>query len=486
MLLFSTLLSIRPSMQVHDFIRLVIEWNQGSPHKENVIKDILWDGSHTACFGNEKLRLCFIELCSEKEHSVAARYQKIDENGAVWITDYVMNFKTRKMSIRLDRTYLEEALALDGEFSTPHFITLLINKGYLEDDAGIPVLRTPLTVDMLGEEILLRVTNGNFSGKLPLVYVRKDEAGCFPVDIGLLASRLKGVAHVYVEDYLSSDDMPEDIARDKQHWCTKISDMVPQGGIRIYYPRGNISKTYTRPRGLDEDSILMEKVVRAVIQYSNIQDIDANYTWTGVEQAILIDELEAKREELQKVKSNKDTSDELTSFIEMYDEEIKRWQAKIGVLMTDNERLNDENKRLKTKINETDGMSLLMSGSEKEYYPDEIKDFVLAALEKEARLLNADGRRLHILTDIIENNGYERIVEQRINRLKSIMGTYDGMSKKIRKALTDLGFVITEDGKHYKLTYYGDDRYVVVIAKTPSDKQRAGMNNVSEIRKKVF
>ena len=37
MLLFSTMLAINEKMDKEDFIRLVIEWNQNSPHKKNVI-----------------------------------------------------------------------------------------------------------------------------------------------------------------------------------------------------------------------------------------------------------------------------------------------------------------------------------------------------------------------------------------------------------------------------------------------------------------
>ena len=32
------------------------------------------------------------------------------------------------------------------------------------------------------------------------------------------------------------------------------------------------------------------------------------------------------------------------------------------------------------------------------------------------------------------------------------------MGAKTRKALQDFGFGIEEDGKHYRMTYFGDDR----------------------------
>ena len=40
MLLFSTLLEINETMTKDSFIQLVLEWNQGSPHEENVIQGI--------------------------------------------------------------------------------------------------------------------------------------------------------------------------------------------------------------------------------------------------------------------------------------------------------------------------------------------------------------------------------------------------------------------------------------------------------------
>lgn len=55
MLLFSTVLSINDTMSKDDFIRLAIEWNQGSPHKENVIPG--WFGTGKETFDMETI-LC--------------------------------------------------------------------------------------------------------------------------------------------------------------------------------------------------------------------------------------------------------------------------------------------------------------------------------------------------------------------------------------------------------------------------------------------
>lgn len=478
MLLFSTLLSIQPYMTPDDFISLVIEWNQTSSHTSNIVPSLYWHGEHTIRFGNDRVWLSFIEHKTDAEHTVAARYWKTDDNGAIWTTDYVMNFTTYKMSIRLDRTYVEEAIAIDGAFSTPHFITLLINKGYLADDGGVPVTRTPVLLTGETASGLADTVQGTFTGKLPFVYVSKMADGQFAVDVQLLASRLKGVAHVYVEDALSLADVMHTDGEE-----LVVFDELTPGSIRVFFPRSTQYSTFAYYDWLGGSNLLMEKVTRAVIQYSNIQEIGTQYTWAGVEQAILVSDLEAKRRALQEVKPS--SSDELEAFIESFDEEITKLQDRVMALTEENGQLAYENKQLKTKINETDGNPLLTMGNEADLYVGEIRDMIVTELKNSA-VANGDAcRRFDIIHDIVCANSYEAVIEQRFTMLKSVLKTYDRMTPKVRKVLNDLGFAVTEDGKHYKLTYYNDDRYVVTIAKTPSDV-RAGKNIVAEIRKKVY
>ena len=59
------------------------------------------------------------------------------------------------------------------------------------------------------------------------------------------------------------------------------------------------------------------------------------------------------------------------------------------------------------------------------------------------------------------------------------------MNHALKQTLQDLGFEIQEEGKHIKLTYYGDERYQIILAKTPSDG-RAGRNNAATIIRKVY
>lgn len=51
MLLFSAQLEISNAMTKEAFVRLAIEWNQGSPHVENRIQGINWNGEYNVRYG---------------------------------------------------------------------------------------------------------------------------------------------------------------------------------------------------------------------------------------------------------------------------------------------------------------------------------------------------------------------------------------------------------------------------------------------------
>ena len=59
------------------------------------------------------------------------------------------------------------------------------------------------------------------------------------------------------------------------------------------------------------------------------------------------------------------------------------------------------------------------------------------------------------------------------------------MNGSLKSELESLGIEITSDGKHYKWSYFGDNRYVATVSKTSSDV-RAGMNMASTIEKLMF
>ncbi|KLA46692.1 hypothetical protein [Ligilactobacillus ruminis] len=174
MLLYSTVLETRDIAE-DDLIRLVIRCNQENPYPENVIRNLKWNGERNVRYGEKKAA-----------------------NGAVWDTDYVMDFAANRISVQLERSYTEGA-SLDNQcFTTPHFISMLISSGYLADDNGLPVLNAELETSKENAATLVSAFTFEQSYRLPVVYISKRDGKKLPFDVRMLCSRLKGNAHVIV------------------------------------------------------------------------------------------------------------------------------------------------------------------------------------------------------------------------------------------------------------------------------------------------
>ena len=138
-----------------------------------------------------------MEFVEHPEQGIlAVRHEKITRDGVTWDSDFIMNYCEKRITIQLNRTYSEDALVIDGAFSTPHFITLLIENGFIRDDADLPVLRTPIYVTDEYFDLCQRAFADDSPYKLPVVFVSKTAQNKDPLSVSWLASRLKGAAHV--------------------------------------------------------------------------------------------------------------------------------------------------------------------------------------------------------------------------------------------------------------------------------------------------
>ena len=320
----------------------------------------------------------------------------------------------------------------------------------------------------------------------------------------MLAGRLKGVAHVLVQKSNVTNLRLKDMCDSKNEYY---------GAIGIYYPNQAIGhRRYLYRSSIGYDSFLLEKVIRVAIQYSNSQMIDTLYTWQGVNNALLRDRLVSQREERlaaeaaqkraeQEATHLLDTLDEegrrirkqalddarteADKILDGFDEDMTRLQKQINDLTRANEALQFENQGLKAKLDSSDSVPILYMGDEYEFYQGEIKDLILSVLSDSLSGIPQKSRRMDIVKDIIRANDYQKLSVAKAEEIKRLLKNYDGMSGRLRQALIDLGFEITEEGKHYKITYFGDGRYQTVFAKTPSDG-RSGKNNAQTVIRMYF
>lgn len=475
MLLFSTTLKIKEIMTQDDFIRLIIEWNQNSPHTENIIPDIHWNGERNILFGNDRLWLRIEEY--RNRNIIAARYRKVEDDGTSWDTDYVMNFDEGQLAIALNRSFSEDSVQMYREYSAPYFIKTIIEAGFVEDDGDLPVSWKPRLIDNDDIEKLAGIINRKVSYRLPVVYVSKKQDGIDPVDVWKLANKLRGVAHVLVEEGDWQDYRLRELCYDQNEY---------HGTIGVYYPLCTQlhKEFYSRQVYYGFNDFLMKKVINHVMQYSNSRTIDPLYTWQGVMNSLMTDRYTSQREEKAAALSE---ASEAKALVQTTDEEIREYQRQIEELTKENNSLSAENQTLHAGLEakDRDDEPLLYPGLEDEFYEDEIRETVLDVLDKAmAGLPENNCRRRDILQDVISHNEYRKTVQQKHEEVKRIFKGYKNVTPRMKRDLEKLGFTLTEDGKHYKLTY-GNGRYTTSLAKTPSDN-RTGGNIASDISNQIF
>ena len=440
---------------------------------ENRVPGIEWNGEFNVRYGTDHLWMEFARL--PEQNIIAVRHEKITEDGVAWDSDFIVNFTERRIAIQLDRTFNEDALVMDAAFSTPHFITLLIEEGFLKDDLDLPVMRDPIYIKDGNDSLCQNVFGDNKPYRLPVVFVSKTAEGMDPLSVTWLASRLKGAAHVLAEESVEQ--------------CKEIRDQFAGtgnlfGSIRIKYPSESTGKKIIRFRSATGDpQARLEKVIRNVIQYGIAQRIDRLYTWQGVAGAVLNDQLKHQVQvRLTAEHDRQKAQDEVDKVYDAFDEELKALQAKVEELTKANEALQFENQGLRARYTEADAAPILYLGDEEDFYQGEIRDMVLGTLNEALSATEKATRKADVLEDILESNPYYHLSDERKQRIKSLFKGYKNLTGAMRQELLSLGFEITESGKHYKITYRGDQRYMVTVGKTPSDN-RSGSNNAALINK---
>lgn len=69
MLLYSTILEIKESLTKDDFVKMLIEWNQKTPHAQNRIQDMEWNGERNVRYGSKDL---WLEIIEYRNHNIIA------------------------------------------------------------------------------------------------------------------------------------------------------------------------------------------------------------------------------------------------------------------------------------------------------------------------------------------------------------------------------------------------------------------------------
>ena len=482
MLIFSTKLPVKETFTKQKFFELVVRWNQDSPHHR--IDGIEWDGGCRHRWGDMKNML---EI-TEYDDVAAAHFVQNEQFGVHWTTEFILHAGRKEIGIYLSREATENTVYFHKEFKPPYFLKLLMRENVLGSDGGLAISEYPQSFGATADEQLVLTQlclEDADAFRLPVVYLTRDwfTEHCV-VDEGELARRLCGVAHVLVE----SD---KDVSRTLKDLCHGKN--VYNGGMAVYFPSVSAAaKRFIPYDGMDVEKV-MTQMVRMIFRYMNQQKREQLDTWDGIQMMQMRRQADQLLEEKRRIEeTRKQTSKEKEQYWKEkeqdWDEYVKA-QKQVEELTKQNARLQSELAGLRARVDSMGENPLLYYGDEKEFYQGEMLEFVLAALsEKLDRLPKEQHPKLRVvdvLQDLLNANESEGVQKQRQEELKRVLKGERTLTASIRRTLIDMGFRITSEGKHHKLTYYNDDRYIVTMSKSGSD-WRGGDNLISEIKTRVY
>ena len=262
MQIYSTIFPVTDMLTQDTLIRLVIEWNQGSPY--NKLSNLNWDGkSRNIKFEEENLSLEIQEI--RAYNTIAIRFHQFDENNIIWNTDVVVNFDKHIFSIKLDRETTTETTGFIPKFKTPYLVNKLLDGGYVGKDNGMQISEQVIPVTRNNYHIIEDVICKQAVYNMPIVYVTKSW-GKYPFEIQNLAYKLRGVAHVLGEE-------EADVSSILKTSCNGMNSH--HGSVGIYYPgKTNVHKIITTSKYVDKGDILIDRIVRIVCRYVNQQARD--------------------------------------------------------------------------------------------------------------------------------------------------------------------------------------------------------------------
>ena len=468
MLVWATEIPLRAESTAGGVLALAQRWLTGSPHSQ-------WAASQIPCpsvgemasasINNETVSVARVE--NDTGSWIGFKYIRTEYGTTEWTTEIVaFQRKTGVLaSIQLHCELLGASPAIPRP-KKPYFVRQILAEYGGGSDAGIPICDTPLILREADVDLAARIVSGKFNNHLPIIYASSTRQNMPAINAVTLAQWAGGLAHVVVEPSRAFSLV---LARntDRQN--------VYGGAIGIYWPKHHGMREILRPESYSSPARLAtataDLVRRALLNCRPTIEC----TWDYLQELM-------SRQRLDALKAS--GSREIEEYIHAFDAENSAKDQHI-------EKLDREAIRLRVELQRAEGMAevarrgIIRAGKEQPFYPGEIRDAILKAIEAGKAQLFPDGRCRHIIDDILQANHLSQDESDLFDEIKRILTTCENLGREQQKGLEQLGFSFDTTGKHIEATYHDDPRYSFTMPKTGSD-WRGMKNQASDIVKKLF
>lgn len=467
MLTFATEFPLARPLTAPEILALGRDWLLGSPHS-GLSRDNFGgqDDPESWSIDQGREAVEFRVIREEEQSTTGFRYVKRDD-GLEWTTTMVSRTEPGSawMGVRVHRDATGPAPRLPHA-KKPYLLRQILATVGAGPDGPLPVLQRPHRLCNTDIALAKSLILGESGCYLPVVYLSSPFVGDHVLDADWLARGLAGMAHVVVEP---------NRAFSRRLQFEVESQNVYGGSLGLYWPdsTGRRYSYFLRP-GTDPGSLGRE-IRRDVQNALTHRRPLSSCTWTGLQELI------AKRR-VESLKRKGSTAVE--EYVQAFDEEMAAKNTRIAEAEREIQRLKAEIRMLESTSASKEGL-VLDNGCEQDLFPGERLGIVVSALAVARTQVVADSRRQHVLDSLLGTNADSGEAEKLRGSLKETLRGYRRMDKKVRDDLTDLGFEIEDDTKHYKLLFRGDDRYTFTLPKSGSD-HRGGLNAARDIGKRIF
>jgi hypothetical protein len=462
MLSFSTEFPVK-NVPAASFSATVKLWISGSPHTLIGVEQLesLPDTGHARVGTDGE----FLEsLCVDLDHEQLAAYRHTKLDGDIeWKTEVVFSACAGDcwVAVRTNRDAAQPQLSLPPA-KKPYLVKKLIESLGGGLDGELYVAGTPHRLASNDIGMTTRLLNGDSDNYLPVAYLSLPFGNQESVDADALARHLGGLAHVLVEP-------SRDFSRQLQ--ANTSSGNVYGGAVGVYWPSGDHYRYWLSndcPTEFDLRKVLIGRLRASLVNRRPL----SRCTWSRVE-------AELARTTISSLRSI--GSGDVDAYVKAFDVEISDKNRRLADAEAEIATLSSRLKLSESKKS----ASIFTNITEQEFFEGEFHGFLREELIRSSQNVQDNSRRLHILSAMVDAIAETDHLSQRRERLKSVLRKYQSMGTAERRELEDLGFIISEDGKHFKLTYNDDDRYTYSLPKSGSD-HRGGLNAESDIGKRVF
>ena len=461
MLSFATEFPVEATRTSVDFLAAVREWLLGSPHtafEASDLSEIEAKDEFSAKKSNELIET--LKYQATGNDMAAIRYTKL-YRGLEWVSTIVFSRgQPSWIGIRTSCESQHPAAKLPIA-KKPVFVQTFLTRLGGGEDGEIKVQAIPLRLTNSDIPLAARCMSGQAGCRLPLVYVSARFQGGYLVNVDSLAEALAGMAHVVVEP-----NRPFSV----RLMSEVNSQNVYGGAIGVYWPDGGGRRSFF----LQHESESPSEMERAVVEEVRSALVNrrplARVTWSAVQELISRRTFAALRDQ---------GSTEVQRYVDEFDKELKSKQEELEDAEREIARLEAEVRKYQAQSPMQSGL-FLQTAPEQDLYAGELLGVVGDAITDAVTRVTEDSRRQHILKSIVAANPPTGEAEAMRNRLKSLLRDFRSMEAKVRSALQDMGFEISEEGKHYKIVFQGDERYTFTMPKSGSD-HRGGLNLAGDI-----